>query len=180
MKAKIMDTGHLLVILSQTEVLRLGLNHNMARMPTALCKMTLAKLFLEGCRHTGFAYRNAHDITIRSARRYIGIAILRAKQQQTLINTAPPVPHQTNHWPLYLSIRLLHRSAQRRRTTSQNRNLLPWRHAAACWHAVRRYFSVAPENASTSTGTAGRIRRSTRQRAYRCCSCTRARRMALK
>lgn len=90
MKAKIMDTGHLLVILSQTEVLRLGLNHNMARMPTALCKMTLAKLFLEGCRHTGFAYRNAHDITIRTFSVRDGtLALLFCVQSSSKLSSTP-------------------------------------------------------------------------------------------
>ncbi len=66
MKAKIMDDAHLLIILSEQEAYRLGLNCLSACRPTTFSKMTLARVFLEGCKHTGFSYADAENITIRT------------------------------------------------------------------------------------------------------------------
>ena len=66
MKAKIMDASHLLIILSEQEALRLGLNSISVDIPTTLSKITLAKVFLEGCKYTGFSYSEAENITIRA------------------------------------------------------------------------------------------------------------------
>lgn len=66
MKAKIMDDSHLLVILTEQETLRLGLNGMTIGMLTTLSKITLAKVFLEGCKNTGFSYHSAENITIRA------------------------------------------------------------------------------------------------------------------
>ena len=66
MKAKIMDDSHLLIILSEQEALRLGLNSISVNIPTTLSKITLAKVFLEGCKYTGFSYAYAENITIRA------------------------------------------------------------------------------------------------------------------
>ena len=43
MKAKNMDASHLLIILSEQEALRLGLNSISVDIPTTLSKITLAK-----------------------------------------------------------------------------------------------------------------------------------------
>lgn len=66
MKAKVMDDSHLLIILTEEEALRLGLNSITVGIPTTLSKITLAKVFLEGCKHTGFSYNGAENITIRA------------------------------------------------------------------------------------------------------------------
>ncbi len=66
MKAKIMDESHLLIILTSQEALILGLNSVNTGMLTSLSKITLAKVFLEGCKYTGFSYKNAENITIRT------------------------------------------------------------------------------------------------------------------
>jgi len=66
LKAKIMDASHLLIILSEQEALRLGLNSISVDIPTTLSKITLAKVFLEGCKYTGFSYSEAENITIRA------------------------------------------------------------------------------------------------------------------
>ena len=54
-----MDASHLLIILSEQEALRLGLNSISVDIPTTLSKITLAKVFLEGCKYTGFSYSEA-------------------------------------------------------------------------------------------------------------------------
>ena len=61
-----MDASHLLIILSEQEALRLGLNSISVDIPTTLSKITLAKVFLEGCKYTGFSYSEAENITIRA------------------------------------------------------------------------------------------------------------------
>lgn len=66
MKAKVMDASHLLIILSEQEALRMGLNSITVDVPTTLSKITLAKVFLEGCKFTGFSYNGAENITIRA------------------------------------------------------------------------------------------------------------------
>ena len=57
-----MDASHLLIILSEQEALRLGLNSISVDIPTTLSKITLAKVFLEGCKYTGFSYSEAENI----------------------------------------------------------------------------------------------------------------------
>ena len=61
-----MDASHLLIILSEQEALRLGLNSISVDIPTTLSKITLAKIFLEGCKYTGLSYSKAENITIRT------------------------------------------------------------------------------------------------------------------
>lgn len=61
-----MDESHLLIILSEQESLRLGLNSISVDIPTTLSKIALAKVFLEGCKYTGFSYSEAENITIRA------------------------------------------------------------------------------------------------------------------
>lgn len=66
MKAKIMDASHLLLILSAREVLCLGLSGLYEKIPRAVSRITLAKVFLDGCKYTGFCYQNAKNILIRT------------------------------------------------------------------------------------------------------------------
>ena len=73
-----MDASHLLIILSEQEALRLGLNSISVDIPTTLSKITLAKIFLEGCKYTGFSYSKAENITIRTLfrlRRHLCITV---------------------------------------------------------------------------------------------------------
>lgn len=90
MKAKIMDDSHLLIILTGQEARHLGLNSANVDIPTALSKITLAKVFLEGCKYTGFSYNSAENIAIRTLYVRDGtVVLLFSIQAPNLIHSKP-------------------------------------------------------------------------------------------
>ena len=107
MKAKIMDASHLLIILSEQEALRLGLNSISVDIPTTLSKITLAKVFLEGCKYTGLLWK--------------------------IIFTKKKVSDKRNHRPICVSISKLYRHDGCGGTTLYGRHYLSESETITFW-----------------------------------------------
>ena len=125
-----MDASHLLIILSEQEALRLGLNSISVDIPTTLSKITLAKVFLEGCKYTGFSYSEAENITIRALSIRDGTFVLLFSVHISeyvsykIIFSKKKISNKRNHRPICVSISKLHRHDGRGGTTLYGRHYL--------------------------------------------------------
>ncbi len=137
-ESKIMDASHLLIILSEQEALRLGLNSISVDIPTTLSKITLAKIFLEGCKYTGFSYSKAENITIRTLSVCDGTFVLLFRVHISNISVVnhlykEKISNKTNHRPICVSISKLYRHDGRGGTTLYHRNYLSQNKTITLW-----------------------------------------------
>ena len=119
-----MDASHLLIILSEQEALRLGLNSISVDIPTTLSKITLAKVFLEGCKYTGFSYSEAENITIRALSIRDGTFVYSEYVSYKIIFSKKKISNKRNHRPICVSISKLYRHDGRGGTTLYGRHYL--------------------------------------------------------